>query len=251
MTKQNLELIGRPSDSVRQIETPDGSALLDIRGGQCLTMTRVGAMIWRQLNLHCSPEMIASSLIDKFHDVPPGRIRDDVARFIADLYRCGLLVSGRQSGGEARVPMFFTLLKPRRGATVDLRETRIRVPRFLIWKALFGLLLYDVFRLGKNFGRMHACISNWPVASRPTPPSTVHQVCRAINCASVLYPKRVLCLQRSTVTTSLLRNCGVSAQMAIGAQKVPFKAHAWTEVAGRPINERADVQRAYLVWERC
>jgi hypothetical protein len=53
------------------------------------------------------------------------------------------------------------------------------------------------------------------------------------------------------VTTCLLRTCGIPAQMVIGAQEFPFKAHAWTEVDGRAINERRDVQKVYLVWERC
>jgi len=43
----------------------------------------------------------------------------------------------------------------------------------------------------------------------------------------------------------------VPAQMVIGAQKLPFKAHSWTEVNGRAINERFDVQKVYGVWERC
>jgi hypothetical protein len=39
--------------------------------------------------------------------------------------------------------------------------------------------------------------------------------------------------------------------MVVGAQKVPFKAHAWTEVNGQAINELRDVQKTYGVWERC
>jgi hypothetical protein len=37
----------------------------------------------------------------------------------------------------------------------------------------------------------------------------------------------------------------------IGAQKFPFKAHAWVEVNGRVVNERSDVQSIYGIWERC
>lgn len=79
----------------------------------------------------------------------------------------------------------------------------------------------------------------------------LHQVCNAINRACVWYPKRILCLQRSAVTTCLLRNCGVPARMTIGAQRFPFRAHAWTEVNGRPVNERREVEKIYLVWDRC
>ena len=75
-------------------------------------------------------------------------------------------------------------------------------------------------------------------------------LCKAVNHACVWYPKRVLCLQRSAVTTCVLRNCGVPASMVMGAQTLPFKAHAWTEVDERPITNRA-VQTIYSVWERC
>jgi hypothetical protein len=48
-----------------------------------------------------------------------------------------------------------------------------------------------------------------------------------------------------------MRSVGVTAHMVIGAQKVPFKAHAWTEVNGAAINERKEVKSIYGVWERC
>src|SRR5580704_7845541 len=80
--------------------------------------------------------------------------------------------------------------------------------------------------------------------------NVLRRACVAVNYACVWYPKQALCLQRSFVTTYLLRKHGVAAQMVVGAQKLPFKAHAWVEVGGRAVNERSDVQ-AYGVWERC
>ena len=123
--------------------------------------------------------------------------------------------------------------------------------QFLFWKALMGLLAYDLLGFGHNFARMHKSVSTWKVKSRTALPDTADHVCNAVNYACVAYPKRVLCLQRSAVTTCLLRTCGVPAQMVLGAQKVPFKAHAWTEIGGRAINEPRDVQKIYGVWERC
>jgi len=58
-----------------------------------------------------------------------------------------------------------------------------------------------------------------------------------------LGPQVVLCLQRSAVTTCLLRKCGVRRD-GNWPQKFPSKLHAWTEVDGQAINERRDVQRA-------
>jgi transglutaminase superfamily protein len=119
------------------------------------------------------------------------------------------------------------------------------------WKALFGLLAFDLLGLGRNFRRMHELVSHWNAAPRIATQDVVSRVCASVNRACVWYPKRVLCLQRSLVTTCLLRSYGVKAQMVMGAQKLPFKAHAWTEVNGYAINEHTDVQKRYGVWERC
>ncbi len=123
--------------------------------------------------------------------------------------------------------------------------------RFLTWRALIALLTFDILGFGRNFAKMHRFVSSRKVAPRLAAADAVGRVCHAVNSACVWYPKRVLCLQRSAVITSMLRHYGIPAQMVLGAQKVPFKAHAWTEVDGRAINERNDVQKKYGVWERC
>ena len=98
---------------------------------------------------------------------------------------------------------------------------------------------------------MHRLVGSWKLSVREAPDKTVTDVCAAVNYACAWYPKRALCLQRSAVTTCLLRSCGVSATMVLGAQSLPFKAHAWTEVRGTAVNERRDVQKYYVVWEKC
>lgn len=118
-------------------------------------------------------------------------------------------------------------------------------------KALFALLVFDLRGFGHKFPKLCDVVGRWPVASQKMRGDIVQLVCDAVNYACVWYPKRILCLQRSAVTTCLLRDYGVPAKMVMGAQTVPFKAHAWTEVDGRAINERRDVQRIYSAWERC
>ena len=119
----------------------------------------------------------------------------------------------------------------------------------LVCKALLRLLEFDLERLGANFGKLCRYVSDFPVATRKRGGAV--EVCTAINYACVWYPKRVLCLQRSAVLTCLLRSRGIAAEMVMGAQNLPFKAHAWTEVDGRAVNERRDVQRTYRIWNRC
>ncbi|SRR5260370_29633665 len=122
---------------------------------------------------------------------------------------------------------------------------------FLTYKAIAALLAYDLLAFGCDFVRMHKFVRGWKVSDQNPPPDASDRVCEAVNHACIWYPKRVLCLQRSVVTTCLLRSWGVPAQLVIGAQNLPFKAHAWTEVNGRAVNERTEVQRIYGVWERC
>jgi hypothetical protein len=118
-------------------------------------------------------------------------------------------------------------------------------------QALFGLLVYDVLNCLCPFKTIHSIVKSWEVTTRAHDERSVEKIVRAVNYACAWYPKRSMCLQRSFVTTYLLRRYGITAQMVLGAQKLPFKAHAWVEVGGRAINERGDVQGLYAVWERC
>ena len=123
--------------------------------------------------------------------------------------------------------------------------------RFLFWKTLLGLLLFDSLFLGRHFASLHRIVSTWRLRGKEPAPGIAEEVCNVMNQVCIWYPKRVLCLQRSAVTTCLLRSCGIPAQMVLGAQKLPFKAHAWVEVNGQALNEMSDVQSIYGVWDRC
>jgi hypothetical protein len=69
--------------------------------------------------------------------------------------------------------------------------------------------------------------------------------------ACIWYCKEVLCLQRSAATTCLLRKYGVSAHLVIGAQQMPFKAHAWVEVGGEVVNDKKYVRELYARLDQC
>jgi hypothetical protein len=121
----------------------------------------------------------------------------------------------------------------------------------LFLQALSMLLAYDMLSALCRFQTMHSLVRGWSAKGKADEPDIIDRVCMAVNYACVWYPKQALCLQRSFITTYLLRKHGVAAQMVLGAQKLPFKAHAWVEVDGRAINERSDVQATYTVWDKC
>lgn len=248
MTSLHFESVGTISDSVRTVETEDGAVLLDIRRGVCLSLTPVALRIWRMLRREHTFEEIVDGLVSEFQDVARVQIHDDTLEFIADLRSKGLLVSDEQPNSPRPVPKLLALAQQLRRTHVD---KRVRAPHALFLSAMFWLAAFDLLRFGEDFGRIHTFVKTWRVSSRKAPTDTVNRVCKAINYACSCYPKRVLCLQRSVATTCLLRSYGIEARMVLGAQKFPFKAHAWTEVNGCAINERRDVRKIYLIWEQC
>jgi len=121
----------------------------------------------------------------------------------------------------------------------------------LLIRALFALFLYDILSSFRPFNTIYSRVRGWKVAEKPVTQGAIDRVWSAVDYACLLYPKHALCLQRSFADTYLLRTQGIPARMVLGAQKLPFRAHAWVEVNGQPVNERSDVQAIYEVWERC
>ena len=243
MATSHAEQVTRPSTSVREIRTQDGALLLDIDQGLCLSLTPVAATIWQLLSEGRSLDQITDRISATF-EAPKDTVVQDLKEFMASLSRRGLL--GREAKDQAKHPGHL-----QRKLLRLICEPHPSGPQFLFWKALLGLSAFDVCRFGSSFTVVHELVRDWPIAPGAPHPNAVQLVCQAVNCACVVYPKSILCLQRSVISTLLLRSHSVSAQMVIGAQKLPFKAHAWTEVNGTPINERRDVRNVYLVWERC
>lgn len=120
----------------------------------------------------------------------------------------------------------------------------------LFVNAVFMLLAYDILSVMCRFRVIYSMVKRWTIVGEPKA-GTIDRVSNAVNYACAWYPKQALCLQRSFVTTYLLRKHGIAAQMVLGAQKLPFKAHAWVEVDGRAINERSNAQATYAIWDRC
>src|SRR5882762_5288744 len=101
--------------------------------------------------------------------------------------------------------------------------------RLLVMKAYLQLILFDVYLAQGNFEKLYNKVRRCrPRRERPSP-GAVERICAATDMACIWYWKKVLCLQRSVAATCLLKQCGVPAQMVIGVQQAPFRAHAWIE----------------------
>jgi hypothetical protein len=121
---------------------------------------------------------------------------------------------------------------------------------WLVVEAVLQLLRYDLTMALFGFKIVHRALSRWPASGADSDRNTERPICTAIDRASSLYWKRVYCLQRSVVTTRMLRRHGIRAELVIGCQHVPFVGHAWTEVNGRTVNDSRVFSERLCVLDR-
>ena len=123
--------------------------------------------------------------------------------------------------------------------------------KLLILKAYLRLLLFDLYLARNDFAGLYQKVRSCPIKTGPLASDGIEQIRSAVDMACVWYWKEVLCLQRSAATAYLLKQFGAPAQLVIGAQQIPFKAHAWAEVAGLVVNDKSYVTEMYVVLDRC
>jgi len=121
----------------------------------------------------------------------------------------------------------------------------------LVLKAYLKLIHFDLYLARGNFAALYNKVRVYPIAKKSPTPDAVERICHAVDMACIWYWKEALCLQRSAAAACLLKKYGVPAQMVIGAQQMPFKAHAWVEVDGRVVNDKLYTPEMYAVLDRC
>jgi hypothetical protein len=113
------------------------------------------------------------------------------------------------------------------------------------------LIRFDRYVARRNFSALYNEVRHYPIRVEEPSLDSVERICSSVDLACIWYWKEVFCLQRSAATTCLLKRYGVHAQMVIGTQQMPFKAHAWVEVQGRVVNDKPYTPEMYVVLDRC
>lgn len=251
----------------------DGSVLLSIAEDRVCKLNGVGALTWMILeDIPGEPglEEIVCALEQQFeainaegefrYEVPHEQLRSDTDSFLKKMVSMHLLrvshdsrgrecfsipddVSGTTSAPATTIEEFNSTL-------TDIRKD-LRLSRRETLSAFTGLLAFDLLLEFGGFQRLIRKVQRWPVAK---PVMTDLEVCRRVRAtvdrAQMYYPKKAMCLQHSAVVTCLLRRRGVPAEMVLGAQAFPPKAHAWAEVAGEVVNDQPSVKSEYRVLRR-
>jgi transglutaminase superfamily protein len=121
----------------------------------------------------------------------------------------------------------------------------------LCLEAYRQLMHFDFFIVRRDFPGLYQKVRDCPLQKHAPDPDMIERVCSAVDTACIWYWREVLCLQRSAAAACLLKRRGVPAQMVIGAQQLPFKAHAWVEVRGQVVNDKPYAREMYAVLDRC
>ncbi len=260
-----------PTGRVRKHK--DGSVLLSIAQNSVCKLNGVGALTWMLIEDTpggLSLEEIVRALEQEFeeinaegellYDVSHEQLKTDTDRFLEKMVTLGLLQRSCDSrGGE-----FYSIAQDVTGTTsapatsVDqfdstdeqVAEDNGFSPRET-FSAFVGLLAFDLLLKLGGFQRLLNRVACWPIAE---PRTADREICRRVRSmvdrAQMYYPKKAMCLQHSAVVTCLLRRRGVPAEMVLGAQTFPPKAHAWAEVAGQVVNDKNSVKSEYRVLKR-
>lgn len=122
---------------------------------------------------------------------------------------------------------------------------------FLGLHAYLKLIQFDLYLARGDFAALYAKVRNYPLGKMVLTRDGVQHACSAVDMACIWYWKEALCLQRSAATACLLRSLGVPAELVIGAQQMPFRAHAWVEVDGLVVNDKPYMREMYAVLDRC
>lgn len=240
------------SSDVRWDTDDDGTAILHITHDKIYTIVGVGSAIWSKLvgaRSGLASHEIVETLSADFESVPRQQIEGDVQRFLSTFQQKGFI---KTEPDRSRLGASFgrfagaTFLSLGCGVTSLLLKLRLRV-----FAALCGLATVDFLIKLVSFNALYTLVKNWPVSQQNASDETIEQINDAVTRALTWYPKQAMCLQRSAVTTNLLRSSGVPAQMIIGCQKLPFLVHAWVEVDQVVVNDRQRVQEIHKVLDRC
>ncbi len=139
------------------------------------------------------------------------------------------------------------LAPPRLAPWPQCFSLRARVTAF--FEAVLELFWMDVWRRF-DFRTMRRVVARTPLASATASCETLTLVRVAVRDASIFYVAPVHCLQRSAAVTRMLRRRGLAAQLIIGYQPMPLSWHAWVELNGEIVWDRAPGIAYYHVVDR-
>jgi Transglutaminase-like superfamily/Coenzyme PQQ synthesis protein D (PqqD) len=225
-------------------DSQDGGVLLDLERDRLIKLNSVSVAMWNLLKQGCSEAEIVTRICRQY-GVDRKRVTTDLRTFLAKLSELQLIpgnqfIKHQESSGPTVQDKTVYPWYGKSACDEPNPTLTLRIVSFL------GLVLFDLILGLASLKTLCHCVHTLPRQQRrSSDPLIVGRVCAAVRAACLWYPKRTLCLQRSAVTTCLLRRYGIAAQMVIGVRPMPLLAHAWVEIGGSVVNDWPAVRTFY------
>jgi hypothetical protein len=205
----------------------------------------VGVEIWKLFTAGESEPLIVQQIAERY-GIDQERVARDVRAVLARIAELQVPMTSSVSANQSqpiaqqeRAPSY-----PWYGQ--DPSASRPKPNITTVCFALIGLTIFDLILSLSSLKCLCACVKRCTVSPYANAgPDAIGRVSGAVDRATVWYPKKALCLQRSAVTTCLLRSHGIPAHMILGVRPMPFMAHAWVEVDGSVVNDLPRVKSFY------
>lgn len=243
-------MITRPSlkPTLHAVRSQQGYIIFDPAGDRFLAVNLTAFDMWFQLSQGKTAEEVVAYIAAQCK-APSALVECDLRALLRTISAhalttdCVLLVDQSSNDKE----------KPSQGGPSfpwyckDANQSSCIPPRSMILCALAGLVLFELILFLRNFDVLCKLVHKWKInPDRPQNRTGIlKQICAAVDRACIWYPKKAVCLQRSAVTTCLLRSHGISARMMIGVHALPFAAHVWVQADDDVVNDFPNVQRFY------
>lgn len=230
----------------------DGTIILDVHGGKFHSLIHSGSKVWTMLAAHpdgITARELVNQLMehdDEFAEEPREQVAAAIRNILQKLTDDGLLETDESNQRSTLQTLKCSLCEAGAKAIRHTGNTLIRL-RSPNAAAFIEFAFYEVIRRFGGFYARQKIIRQWPISGsgRSNDGAELPAVCEAVHNAAVWYPKQTLCLQKASVTTSLLRQHGFQADMKIGVRKQPFHAHAWVEVDGQVVGDHQNVRKYF------
>jgi len=198
----------------------DQLVIMDPAGRHYFALAGAGARVWEVLESASTFGELCSELSQEY-DVPADVLEHDLQSLLRQLLAKHLIVVSAGSRSVTDAPpgfiRCFILLASVRAALL-----------------LLGLARTLAFFRRWNRTSEHESLAPQAACSRD---EEARQVVTALTRAAIFFPARALCLEQSLALYVLLRQRGHRPTLKIGVQPLPFYAHAWVELGGKPLNE--------------
>ncbi|HEV3089034.1 MAG TPA: lasso peptide biosynthesis B2 protein [Candidatus Elarobacter sp.] len=207
----------RPAHSIRHANVDGLQVLLDLTTASYYVLDDSASAMWSIVTAASEPEAALAELASSFA-VEPERLRRDFDAFVAQCVERGFL----ERSPPASVHMTVA--------------ARARPAAFLLaavaWRSIVGTRL-ALAREG--FGAVYDRYARLPLAADGVGLKRAVAAFRRAENFSLSRQAPDDCLARSLALFRFLRLAGVPAAHVIGVRRIPFEAHAWVEVDGRPV----------------